>query len=270
MDDFLIHQRLNLQRLHHIRIELWVHIWIPNFLMQQVPYSWCKLWADLLWLVRNIKLRNLYLSFSSFIRFQQSCLLSTWPPQNEFQSFTWVYSYRHTHTDVKIEGSDTVVFGCRIVAIFIQQYQSDQKTCCVNVCLKNKYLKPHQISAGIITVELQLSIDMAELYTYQHTNKCCLSSSILSEHDYDLGVGKFSIFDSQSEPTLGFGHYRILVASISANLLCTFLWGLCNLCSICTSISKMMYYVWKQSSYCTQANCMDGLLLIHNTDLHGL
>jgi hypothetical protein len=110
--------------------------------------------------------------------------------------------------------------------------------CCHGIlCLEIKYLKPHQISAGKIIVELQLSIiDIAEAYTHQHTNKCCLPSSILSKHDYDLGVSKFSIFDSQSKPTLSFGHCRILVASISANLLCTFLWGLCNLCSICTSV----------------------------------
>lgn len=142
--------------------------------------------------------------------------------------------------------------------------------CChVILCLKNKYLKPHQISAGKISVELQLSIiDIAEAYTHQHTNKCCLPSSILSKHNYDLGVSKFSIFDSQSKPTLSFGHCRILVASISANLLCTFLWGLCNLCSIWTSVrhNDVLHLTAVMLLVTTK---LYGLLLIHNTDLHG-
>ena len=66
------------------------------------------------------------------------------------------------------------------------------------------------------------------LKEYQHTNECCLSRPILTKHNNNLRIRKFSSNYTKPELALSFGHAWVLVSSICLSF-SSFMWSLCNL-----------------------------------------
>lgn len=67
------------------------------------------------------------------------------------------------------------------------------------------------------------------LKEYQHTNECCLSCPILTQHHNNLRISKFSFNYTKPEIALSFGHGWVFVSCICLSFLSTFLWSLSNL-----------------------------------------